>query len=424
MASAEEYASWIVANPDKRGTPEFETVARAYQLARTSAPKQATPEDPTSPKNLLGAAVEPNLSLLSGMVATPIAGLAGIFSGGDADTVRRVSNTLTYEPKTIGGQNAAAVIGAPFEALSKFAQKGGEVASDVMGPGVGAAVNTLIQAAPMALGGPSALSSMTGKTSRSLMQSALKPTLADIQKGNAAQAVQTMLDEGLNVSPGGAAKLSDRVVSVNDAITDAIVNSQGRVNKNAVAGRLHDVVGRVEKQVNPASDVAAVEKAWNEFSDHPLIPGQDMSVQLAQEMKKNTYKGLKDKYGQLGSADVEAQKALARGLKEEIASAVPEVGPLNARESSLLSAQNILDRRVGMSANANPLGLPSIAPSAVRMVAGLLDRSDIVKSLLARALNPGKLSVSDQGALGATGGQTFDDDMKARKAIIAALLGA
>src|SRR3990167_4504994 len=34
MATAEEYAKWIVANKDKKGTPEFETVAKAYELAR------------------------------------------------------------------------------------------------------------------------------------------------------------------------------------------------------------------------------------------------------------------------------------------------------------------------------------------------------------------------------------------------------
>jgi hypothetical protein len=37
MASAEDYAAWIVKNADKKGTPEFETVASAYQAARASA---------------------------------------------------------------------------------------------------------------------------------------------------------------------------------------------------------------------------------------------------------------------------------------------------------------------------------------------------------------------------------------------------
>lgn len=48
MATADEYAAWIVANASKKGTPEFETVAKAYELAKgeaTAAPAaaQATP---------------------------------------------------------------------------------------------------------------------------------------------------------------------------------------------------------------------------------------------------------------------------------------------------------------------------------------------------------------------------------------------
>ena len=38
MANAEAYADWIVKNADKRGTPEFDTVAKAYQAARAEVP--------------------------------------------------------------------------------------------------------------------------------------------------------------------------------------------------------------------------------------------------------------------------------------------------------------------------------------------------------------------------------------------------
>lgn len=51
MATAREYAQWIVDNKDKRGTPEFETVSRAFQVAkqRESQRKAAAEEvyDPT-----------------------------------------------------------------------------------------------------------------------------------------------------------------------------------------------------------------------------------------------------------------------------------------------------------------------------------------------------------------------------------------
>lgn len=36
MASADDYAAWIVKNQDKRGTPDFDTVAKAYQEAKST----------------------------------------------------------------------------------------------------------------------------------------------------------------------------------------------------------------------------------------------------------------------------------------------------------------------------------------------------------------------------------------------------
>ena len=41
MATVDEYAEWIVKNADKRGTPEFDTVAQAYDLARSDESKAA-----------------------------------------------------------------------------------------------------------------------------------------------------------------------------------------------------------------------------------------------------------------------------------------------------------------------------------------------------------------------------------------------
>ena len=46
MATADEYAHWIVSNADKKGTPEFDTVAAAYKDAKaTPAPEEVKPEE-------------------------------------------------------------------------------------------------------------------------------------------------------------------------------------------------------------------------------------------------------------------------------------------------------------------------------------------------------------------------------------------
>ena len=47
MATAKEYAAWIVANQSKRGTPQFDTVASAY--AKAKANESAAPEAAVAP---------------------------------------------------------------------------------------------------------------------------------------------------------------------------------------------------------------------------------------------------------------------------------------------------------------------------------------------------------------------------------------
>ncbi len=152
---------------------------------------------------------------------------------------------------------------------------------------------------------------------RGLMSSALKPTLRQWQKGDAAVAIDTMLQKGFNATEGGVAKIKKQIDALNEQIKQEIAGSPAAVDKVQVGTRLNELAEKFKKQVNPDADVNAIKRAWDEFKNHPLLKGkQDIPVQLAQEMQQGTYKQLAKKYGQLGSGEVEAQKALARGLKE------------------------------------------------------------------------------------------------------------
>lgn len=142
------------------GTTQSDLLARVQKM-------RAPPEDPTSARNLVGAAVEPNANLLSGAVAAPVAGLAGILTPAanalgltdksPADVVRTIQGGLTYQPKTQGGKTATEAITSPFRLLGEGATKAGEVTSDLTGsPALGAAVDTGIQALPMLLGAKAA----------------------------------------------------------------------------------------------------------------------------------------------------------------------------------------------------------------------------------------------------------------------------
>lgn len=220
-----------------------------------------------------------------------------------------------------------------------------------------------------------------------LMQSALKPTIADLKKGNASIAVNTLLKEGLNATKGGVEKLRNSIYDTGGMIDNVIANSKGTVDKNKVLNYLDPTVGKFTKQVSPQSDLNAISNVRADFINHPSLTGQAIPVQVAQNLKRGTQQSLSKKYGQLGSAEVEAQKSLARGLREEISNAVPEIAKLNAREANLIKTLNVTERRALMDANKNPMGLALLAQNPASWAAFMADKSALFKSLAARSIN-------------------------------------
>lgn len=219
-----------------------------------------------------------------------------------------------------------------------------------------------------------------------LMQSALKPTLAQQQSGEAKAAIDTLLKYGINATQGGADKLKTMVQGVDQEISDLIAGSGKTVSKAKVLSALDDVKSKFTNQVSPTSDLSVIQGVGDDFAQHPLIAGGDIPIELAQKMKQGTYKVLDKKYGQIGSAETEAQKGLARGLKEQIAEVVPEVSPLNAKQSELIKALKVTSRRAAMDDNRNPIGIAGLSASPSQFAAMLADRSALLKSLAARGI--------------------------------------
>jgi hypothetical protein len=134
MATAQEYAAWIVQNADKRGTPDFDTVARAYQFANAQETTAVTqqqiapaPQQPTLGQQLVGAG-EAALSLGTaatggtiGTIAGAVGGLAQQILGGQFGTpeaaraveqaAAKGAQALTYQPRTPAGQEQVQAVG-------------------------------------------------------------------------------------------------------------------------------------------------------------------------------------------------------------------------------------------------------------------------------------------------------------------------
>ena len=134
MATADEYAAWIVKNSAKRGTPEFETVAQAYQIAkaeettaRTQQQLAPAPQPPSALDQLIGAG-ETALTIGTGLTGGTLGTIVGagkgltqqILSGefGTPEAVREIekaavegAQALTYQPRGQAGQEMVQATG-------------------------------------------------------------------------------------------------------------------------------------------------------------------------------------------------------------------------------------------------------------------------------------------------------------------------
>jgi len=76
-SSASDYAQWIIKNQDKQGTPEFETIANAYQAAKQQEESKFQFSGKEAIKNLPGSIVEEGKNLI-GAITQPIETAKGI----------------------------------------------------------------------------------------------------------------------------------------------------------------------------------------------------------------------------------------------------------------------------------------------------------------------------------------------------------
>lgn len=295
--------------------------------------------------------------------------------------------------------------GAAYQAGGAVTDTAAKVASPEVAAGLGTATNVGIQSIPslLGMGAGAKAAPMMEAGAKKLMTSALKPTLKAHQTGQADRAVQTMLDEGVNVTAGGVEKLHKEIDILNNRVKEIIKNSTATVDKQKVTQALDNLVAEVKQQVAPGADVAAVTKVLDEFANHELLKGiGTMPVQLAHTLKTGTQQSLgrRGAYGATKDAGTEAEKRAAHVLRTEVAAAEPAAATALSRESDLINAAKLAQRRVLMDQNKNPIGLGLLHPETLLL--WLLDRSPAGKSSLARLMYSGSEAIPQ--AAGGLGG--------------------
>ena len=312
-------------NPDMPNTPEW--AGRHPNLYGAAGAARET----------LGTTLEGGALIAGGMAGTPlgpagqVAG-AGLGYAGAKRLVRGADTALGNVPaetlpESLANTGKDVVSGAVMEA-------GGQI----VGAGLSAATQGIKKLIPK------------------LYASATKMSTTLSPKERAAR-VATGLKEGITPNDKGLTKLEGLKKEIFNQIDDAIksgVEKGDTISTQTVLKRLKDVKTKFSESATPNQFRDAIDKISEDFKTY----GDKIPVDKAQRIKQNIYQILKDTaYGELKGPQKETQKAIARGIKEELEGLYPELKGLNKKASEYIKLQDSLERAIGRIQNRDVIGL-------------------------------------------------------------------
>lgn len=295
---------------------------------------------------------------------------------------------------------------------------------------LGYLTNVGIQAVPSLIGGSlmkEGVSPVLDKSARSLMQSAIGPTKADVLSGKAGRAVNTFLEEGASPTEAGVEALKNKVGDLARQAEAILEPSNKVVSSIGSAQNAEAVANAVRRGTLGIEQAAPAENVVQALRNHPTVDKLGLlSVQDANAMKQANYAALGDAAYGVGlkpASEATALKAATAGLRKAVESAEPGVVPLNKKMADLMNAIHVSEARALLQANKNPVPLgTSVAMAAKNPLAALglwANSSAFAKALAARTLYQGAKIAPAVGAIGGTGfgaamGTAPPDDAKAR----------
>ncbi len=213
------------------------------------------------------------------------------------------------------------------------------------------------------------------KTAYNIYEQALK--VPPSVKGSVRdRAIKTGLEGEILVSEKGLGKLQGNIDQINRQIADAIDNMKQTKNVTSEVGTIDmkEVVKRIDdlkkfyQNLPPEVSkeyIAPLSEMQRKYASAGVITPAE-----AQKMKQTLYALNRKHYGELSSTITEGNKAIARGLKEELVKQHPELSTLNATDSDLINLEKYLERAVNRIGNREALNLSDIMISGTGVVAG------------------------------------------------------
>ena len=392
--SASDYAQWIIKNQDKQGTPEFETIAQAYQAAKQQEASKFQFSGKEALKNLPGSIVEEGKNVI-GAITQPIQTLKGIGNLALGVAEKATSGVQSHEkyadalsdyyankygskdaflqelqnnPASIlsdismfvtGGASGAAKVAS----LSKVGAKAAPALEKVAQ--VGTAIDPLNLAANTAMYGAS--KAIPTSVAPMMYESAAKWS-TKLGPEERAAITETALKNQIPLTYEGLGKVQSKLSDLGNQMDTLITNATDQ-NIKIPATKVLESLKDVKKQsggfkIEAAQDIKEINNIEKQFKDY-LKKNKITSVtpQQLQEFKADAYKRID--FGRAPEkpslAKEQAYRSMAESARTSLEGFMPELKAINAQYGSLKELQPNLQKAVGRIENRDLMGLGATA---------------------------------------------------------------
>ena len=392
--SASDYAQWIIKNQDKQGTPEFETIAQAYQAAKQQETSKFQFSGKEALKNLPGSIVEEGKNVI-GAITQPIQTLKGIgnLALGVAEKAtdgvqshEKYADALSdYYANKYGSKDAflqelqnnpASILSdismfvtggasgaAKLASLSKVGAKAAPALEKVAKAGT--AIDPLNLAANTTMYGAS---KVIPKTVAPMMYESAAKWSTTLKPEERAAITETALKNQIPLDYSGLGKVQSKLTDLGDKMDNLITNATDQ-NIKIPATKVLESLKDVKKQsggfkIEAGQDIKEINNIEKQFKDY-LKKNKITSVtpQQLQEFKADAYKRID--FGRAPEkpslAKEEAYRAMAGSARQSLEEFMPELRDINAQYGALRELQPNLQRAVGRIENRDLMGLGATA---------------------------------------------------------------
>ena len=147
MATADQYAEWIVKNQSLKGTPEFNTVAEAYKLARSEEKEPTTPQNTSFGDDVLRTGKNVAMGALKGASRIGTTLLSPFESDAETAQRKKAIDASFADPNNILNADTDSIAFQGGDIAAQIAGTAG--AGGALGKVVGGAAKVLPKAAPV-----------------------------------------------------------------------------------------------------------------------------------------------------------------------------------------------------------------------------------------------------------------------------------